>query len=290
MYYEPASYFFEIIRCQSISKAAMELGISQPALSRYLKVIETKIQAKLYTYHKKKIILTPEGEAFATFLKERHHLENLFLDTIHQKKELAGKIIIHTTPAIANSWLMPTIALFMNKHPLVHVSLMTIHKDMSFNRTCDIIISGKINQPNVESVFLKRSKVKFYASKGYLKKFGVPQSVEDLKRHRLITLCKHIKNDFPDVLSLLIRDNENIFNLSSCLKVTTVISSITACQNNMGIIALGSDFIGKHPSLVEVLPNQTSLTIDFYMSYLKKYKEHEPLKSLKLFLKSIRNQ
>lgn len=58
MNFEPISYFFEIMRCKFISKAAKELKITQPALSYYLRMAENKIGSKLYTYVNKEIVLT----------------------------------------------------------------------------------------------------------------------------------------------------------------------------------------------------------------------------------------
>ena len=53
--------FLKVVETGSISKAANELFISQPALSQQLKKLEKEFNAKLFTRSNKGIELTNEG-------------------------------------------------------------------------------------------------------------------------------------------------------------------------------------------------------------------------------------
>lgn len=48
MIYNNYEYFLEIVKHRNISKAANELYISQPALSNYLKRLESKLGSQLF--------------------------------------------------------------------------------------------------------------------------------------------------------------------------------------------------------------------------------------------------
>ena len=54
--------FLKVVETGSISKAANELFISQPALSQQLKKLEKEFNAKLFTRSNKGIELTKEGK------------------------------------------------------------------------------------------------------------------------------------------------------------------------------------------------------------------------------------
>lgn len=63
-YSKPFKYFTEIARQQSISLAAEKLNIQQPALSQYLKKIETELGIELFNRSTNPIQLTDAGKSF----------------------------------------------------------------------------------------------------------------------------------------------------------------------------------------------------------------------------------
>lgn len=62
-------YFLAIAKHRSISKAAQELFISQPALSSYLKNLEKEIGTDLFDRSSSPMKLTPSGEMFLSYVK-----------------------------------------------------------------------------------------------------------------------------------------------------------------------------------------------------------------------------
>ena len=63
-------YVLAIAKHQSLTMAAEELYITQPALSKYVKNIEERIGAPLFVHGKRPLQLTKEGELFVTYAKE----------------------------------------------------------------------------------------------------------------------------------------------------------------------------------------------------------------------------
>ena len=63
-------YVLAIAKHQSLTMAAEELYITQPALSKYVKTIEERIGAPLFVHGKRPLQLTKEGELFVTYAKE----------------------------------------------------------------------------------------------------------------------------------------------------------------------------------------------------------------------------
>ncbi|WP_080874388.1 cidABC operon transcriptional activator CidR [Oceanobacillus timonensis] len=71
-------YFIEIVKTGSMTKAAENLFISQPTISKLLRDLEAELEVELFDRHKRKMVLTDAGEAFLHQAKEIVRLyENL---------------------------------------------------------------------------------------------------------------------------------------------------------------------------------------------------------------------
>lgn len=78
-------YFIAIAKAGSITKAAENLHIAQPPLSRQLKNLEDELGISLFERNKKKKVkLTLQGEFF---LKKAEHIINTVNDTVAEVKE-----------------------------------------------------------------------------------------------------------------------------------------------------------------------------------------------------------
>ncbi len=78
--YKEIDYVLAIAKHKNISKAAEELYISQPGLTKYLKNLESRLGVELFHRGKKHLTLTPIGELYITYAKDmaivRNNLES----------------------------------------------------------------------------------------------------------------------------------------------------------------------------------------------------------------------
>lgn len=63
-------YVIEVVRSQSINKAAQRLFISQPSLSNALKELEEEIGISIFLRTNKGIVITPEGSEFLGYARQ----------------------------------------------------------------------------------------------------------------------------------------------------------------------------------------------------------------------------
>ena len=86
--------FLKVVETGSISKAANELFISQPALSQQLKKLEKEFNAKLFTRSNKGIELTKEGKLITKKISGNGEItseeENRIISTIKEFPEIYG--------------------------------------------------------------------------------------------------------------------------------------------------------------------------------------------------------
>ena len=110
---------------RNFGRAAKELNISQPALSRSIRILEEQLGVRLFDRHARDISPTLFGERVLTLgshlLKEAAHLER----DLELHKELgAGEIVIGAGPFPAELFLGVALARLCTKYPRLHVRVI----------------------------------------------------------------------------------------------------------------------------------------------------------------------
>ena len=116
--------FYEVAKCGNISKAAENLYISQPAVSKSITKLEQSISHTLFVRSKRGVKLTEEGRTLY------EHLEKAF-DTIdHAEKKLRqisalgmGQLRIGASTSLCKHILLPYLQDFIMDNPHVKVSI-----------------------------------------------------------------------------------------------------------------------------------------------------------------------
>ena len=108
----------------SLTVAAKELSISQPAVSQTIKLLEEELGAKLFTRVSRGIRLTPEGELLYPFAEqavksveqgERKLQEMLNLDL--------GEVRIGASDMTLRFYLLPYLEIFHESYPAIKVNV-----------------------------------------------------------------------------------------------------------------------------------------------------------------------
>lgn len=119
------SYFIEVVRQASFSKAAQILHISQPTLSKIIKNLEDELGVILFNRSTRHIQLTDDGEIVLKFA----HLTQSLADDLHislndGKLLKKGKLSLGLPPVIGVSFFPQIIAKFRERYPGVHIHLI----------------------------------------------------------------------------------------------------------------------------------------------------------------------
>lgn len=134
-------YFLASARNLSFSKAAQELYVSQPAVSRQIQALEEEIGCPLFVRQNKGIGLTANGEMFYQFFDEyRAQLNDLKLRarlSMEQKTKVVRFGIL--TNSNISHIIEPVLEEFNGKYPDVKVELNSYEP----RKAMDAIQSGK---------------------------------------------------------------------------------------------------------------------------------------------------
>lgn len=118
--------FIAVARNLSFSKAAKEVYISQPAISRHVQELELAYNTRLFDRLGKEIALTDSGKLFLEHAErivanynQLHYEMNLLND------QKSGRLRIGASSTIAQYILPDILARFSARYPLIHLSLVS---------------------------------------------------------------------------------------------------------------------------------------------------------------------
>lgn len=123
-------YFLTIAKEQSFTKAAEQLHITQPTLSRQIAAFEEDLGITLFIRNGKKISLTDEGILLKRRALEILNLEERTLEELKGKEEVVGgTITIGCGEFAAVETLAKICKTYKEKYPLVQIVLHTATAD-----------------------------------------------------------------------------------------------------------------------------------------------------------------
>lgn len=140
-------------RLGSFSQAAKELGVTQPAVSRQIRLLEADLSAPLFTRAHRRVVLTAAGEALAVAVSAGFGRINETVETIRQPT-LPGTVTLGSSLAFSHFWLMPRLSDFRATHPGVRLRLVAddAFSDMRQDRLDVAVRYGKPPFAGAESV------------------------------------------------------------------------------------------------------------------------------------------
>lgn len=117
-------------RLQSFTRAADELGVSQPAVSHAVRELEQRLGVQLFERRARSVSLTPEGQwFFRSVAKSLSHIYQSALH-LHRSGGLDNQVTISVSTAFAAHWLMPRIAGFRASFPEIDLRFQTSDRDV----------------------------------------------------------------------------------------------------------------------------------------------------------------
>lgn len=134
--------FYIVAKVKSISGAAKELYISQPAVSRSIKQLEEKLCKQLFLRTPRGMQMTREGELLFKYIEQAYNLisiaENKFIELQHI---VNGEVRFGVSTAVFSSYLLPNIKVFHDNYPNVKINI----KNKSTYEIIDFLIKGELD-------------------------------------------------------------------------------------------------------------------------------------------------
>ncbi|MBA2549137.1 MAG: LysR family transcriptional regulator [Burkholderiaceae bacterium] len=182
-------FFSALASAGSLSAAARELGVTTPAVSKHLALMESRVGLSLVTRTTRRMSLTPEGELYLEharrILGEIDNMEQLLGVS---KATPKGLLRVNATLGFGRSHVAPLISRFVRKHPQVQVQLqLSVDPPLLTDDSFDVCI--RFGAPPDARVIARRiapNRRLLCAAPAYLAKHGMPKAPNDLTRHNCI--------------------------------------------------------------------------------------------------------
>lgn len=127
-------YFLTVAKEQNFTKAAEQLNITQPTLSRQLSALEDEIGKALFIRGNRSVTLTETGILLKRRALEILDLEEKMMDELMAKEELIeGTITIGCGEFAAVETLAEICKVYKEKYPMVQIALHTATADSVYD-------------------------------------------------------------------------------------------------------------------------------------------------------------
>ena len=167
--------FYTVANTGNISKAAKELYISQPAISKSIQKLEESVGCKLFSRSSRGVVLTDEGKLLYEHVSEAFETLTMGEEKLKRSIELGvGHLKIGVSSTLCKYLLLPYLKEFIRQNPHISISISC----QSTNDTLKLLEDNKIdigligkpeNLKNIHFDFLEEIEDIFVASKDYLR-------------------------------------------------------------------------------------------------------------------------
>ena len=183
------SFFSLLARHGSLTAAAQQLGITPPAVSKRLAVLERRLGVRLLNRTTRRISLTPEGETYLTEgARVLEDLETLERSVAGSRASPKGVLRISATLGFGRKHIAPALAPFTTSYPEVDVQLHLSDRPVNLvEQGFDLMVRfGELPDARLTARLLARNRRLLCASPGYLAQRGTPTTPRDLAGHDCI--------------------------------------------------------------------------------------------------------
>lgn len=181
--------FLRVVDTGSFSEAARQMRMTPSTVSKLVGRIETRLGVRLLERSTRRLSLTAEGQVY----HERSQsllsgIEELERDLSKGAASVVGTLRVSTSVGFGMVALEPLLPAFWAEYPNVTVDLSLSDEvvDLYLDRTDVAFRVGTLTNSSLMALKLGTAPRKIVASPDYLARLGVPETPNDLARHRCL--------------------------------------------------------------------------------------------------------
>ncbi len=153
--------FYEVAKCKSISEAAKNMYLSQPAISKAIKNLETELDVMLFYRTLNGIVLTEKGKELFVFVEEALNSFRAAEKKMQENKNLEhGSLAIGIRSHIASFYLMDKVIDFHKKYGNIDIIIISRPSSellkMLSNNEIDFVLDSLSAKDDVDDFTVKK--------------------------------------------------------------------------------------------------------------------------------------
>ncbi len=178
--------YVRVVETGSFSKAAADLGVTQPTVTKTIAALEKRVGARLLNRNTRGVGPTDIGQVFYDKCKsiQREIDEADSLPALLAAR-VAGVLRISTSVAFGRRVLMPWLLEFMQRHADVRIDLSVDDRYVNLvEQGFDLALRmGRLADSSLGARYLGMNPWTMVAAPTYLARAGMPHGPDDLARH-----------------------------------------------------------------------------------------------------------
>ncbi|MBC8062757.1 MAG: LysR family transcriptional regulator [Clostridiaceae bacterium] len=250
--------FYTVAKCGNISQAAEQLYISQPAVSKTIRRLETIVGITLFLRSSRGVKLTNEGDIFFEYVERAIKEISVGEEILSKlKKREHGIIKLGVSTTLCKYYLIPRLKQFISKYPDIQIKIInkTTFETIKLVEEGIIdfgLVSIPFNAGSYNYIELANLQDTFVASKEYLQPFGI------IKPNEVFSKCSFMLLESDNIARKYIDQyfmNNNIL-VKPEIEVSNMDLLIEFAKIGLGVTVVIKDFINKElseGSLTEIL-------------------------------------
>ncbi|MEX1841440.1 LysR family transcriptional regulator [Enterobacter cloacae] len=250
--------FTRVAEAGSFVRAAETLSLPSSTVTSTIKNLEKYLQVRLLNRTTRRVSLTPEGGQYLAqcrdILSLIEHAESSLTDSVRRPQ---GRLRVDMPAGIAHFIVMPNLQDFYRRYPDIY--LMTGVSDRQVDLVQEgvdcVIRTGELTNSTLVARPLGRFRWVTCASPDYLREYGVPQSPDELSRHRAIHYFSG-QTRRADELRLQQGSELRYVSVNGQTAVNETGLYIKMCLEGYGLAQLAENVIAEHlaqGTLVEIM-------------------------------------
>lgn len=262
--------FVKVAQLGSFTQAAKALAMPNTTVSAKVAQLERALGVTLIQRTTRKLSLTEAGHLYlARAVKALNELETAQSELHENTNELQGVLKLTAAVDIGQSLLPLVVERYRELHPRVKIQLIVTNRVVDLiGEGVDLAIrAGKLKDSTLVAKKFIAGRFGFWASKGFLKKHGVPKDFADLARFSVLhfTPLKDVPIEFTNG-----KQRVKYSSFESSIWVDDFGSMKALAKRGLGIALMPDLFCELEPSetrLTKVLGDWTHETGQFAIVY-----------------------
>ena len=180
--------YTRVARLGSFSAAARECGLSQSQASRIVADLEAELGARLLSRTTRAVVPTEAGAEFLARIEPILSALDDAEQSVREGGELRGLLRLSTPTSFGVRDVIPRLASFAERHPNLHIQIQLGDRRQDLIKDAvDVAIRlGRLPDSTATARLIATIPRVIVASPDYLARHGVPETPDDLVRHRIV--------------------------------------------------------------------------------------------------------
>jgi DNA-binding transcriptional LysR family regulator len=271
----------------SFTHAGESLRMSQSAVSRQVSSLEKDLKVALFHRHARGLVLTEQGELLfrtaSEILGKLATAETLLTDATTKP---SGDLRITTPTGLGTVWVTQRLREFMDLYPEIRVELILNDEQIDISmRAADVAIwTSEPQQSDLIRRPLFTMHIHAYASTHYVKRFGAPQSLDQLDKHRIVSYSGTPQPHLSAIRWLEIAGREGLEPRTPAFMANSVLAMKYALRAGLGVGLIPDYLTDEETDLVPVLRDVELPNMQSYFVYPEELKTAKKVQVFRDFL------